>query len=85
MACNLFHRQVVGNVTKQLSLGQVGGMEIGILIRACFSRQEIVTPAIVSEGKLKMSNLCVCLLSMNSRDTGLEAGLGLVAWLVPGA
>jgi hypothetical protein len=30
---------------------------------------------------LKMNNLCVCLLSMDSR----EAGWGVLAWPVPGA
>ena len=51
----------------------MGEAEIKVLLKAHVSRQEIVTPAIVSEGKLKMSNLYVCLLAMDSRQA--ERGL----------
>jgi hypothetical protein len=44
----------------------VGGEEIRILLRACFSRQKIVAPSNCVQRQVEKEQLCVCLLSMGS-------------------
>ena len=56
----------------------MGGEEIRILLRACFSRQKIVAPSnCVCKNKLKLK---LYFLSVDSREAGWE----LVSWSVPG-